>query len=605
MDYPTLKALVPSAFEDSADGYRATSDMASAAKDRIDNEIAAAMREAVSGEAAGAALVQLGQLSENFHYVQVECGLISAALNGFAYDMAAAKKKLESAVAEAHAADFSVNSDGSVGYPAGDTKVDGTFPAAGNAHGATDPASAAIYRQAAGFDPNPYYARAQGYADRISAAIKEAAEVDSAWAPKLRALTADDDLTVSDRDWVDVRKDTEGVLKGAEHYLGTIGTPPEGNSPEENAKWWNDLSDEQRADYISTHPASVGALNGLPAEVRDEANRMVLAETGAQYQLALDAIPPEPTKYTRNVNGSYPAIVETVAWARWNDKYGEQKASLEQRMKGMRALQERFDRTGEEGLPEAYLLGFDTEGKGDGTIILANGNPDTADHTAAYVPGTHAGIDTIGKGDGHGDLGRAEKLWAESHRMAPSKEIATITWLDYNAPDSVLPEATRGQYAEEGGPVLRQFLDGSRVAHQQATGQAAHTTIIGHSYGSTVVGVAAQSGSWKDGPIADDVLVIGSPGVQADRAADLGVGAKHVWAMGGPGDDQLVRQGGRLVGLGDNGVIPTDERFGGNVMKNDSDGHGGFWSFDGQKASLSLKNQARVVTGRYKDVILD
>ncbi|MFC4612288.1 hypothetical protein ACFO9E_31730 [Streptomyces maoxianensis] len=38
------------------------------------------------------------------------------------------------------------------------------------------------------------------------------------------------------------------------------------------------------------------------------------------------------------------------------------------------AIQSRFDMTGKDGLPDAYLLGFDAEGKGgDGKVILANG----------------------------------------------------------------------------------------------------------------------------------------------------------------------------------------------------------------------------------------
>ncbi|MGC5363294.1 hypothetical protein ACPXCE_16680 [Streptomyces sp. DT24] len=54
-----------------------------------------------------------------------------------------------------------------------------------------------------------------------------------------------------------------------------------------------------------------------------------------------------------------------------------------------------------------------------------------------------------------------------------------------------------------------------------------------------------------------------------------------------------------------NGMIPTDELFGENVVKNDSDVHGGFWESDGQNLSLDLINQARVATGRDKDVISD
>lgn len=234
-------------------------------------------------------------------------------------------------------------------------------------------------------------------------------------------------------------------------------------------------------------------------------------------------------------------------------------------LKGSKAIQDRFDRTGEGGLPEAYLLGFDPTGLGDGKVILANGNPDTADHVGVWVPGTKASLESV-----EGDLGRVERLWAQSHRLNPDQNVSTVLWLDYNVPDNVFPQATRGEYAAEGGPRLHDFLQGNGVAQQADDGSRAHTTVVGHSYGSTVVGVSAQSGSWDDPQAADDYVFAGSPGVQADRAADLGAGADHVWAMGAPWDDQIVRQGGRFMGLGDNGIIPTDESFGGKIMTSDS-----------------------------------
>lgn len=600
MDYATLKSLKPSDFEDAADGYRSTGDMASQAKDRVSNQISSRMRDSLEGEALEAAVEQLGELSKNFHYTQIECGLISTALNALAAELRVAKKRLAAAVADAQGENFTVRADGSVSYPAAGEKTDGKTPAGGTATattGSSDTARA-IQEQAVAIDPNPNYGRAQEYAQRIAEAIKEATEADEKWAPKLRKLKADDDLTVSYEDWADAQKDMHAVRKGAEDYLGDIRKPPNDGSPEDNAKWWKGLSEQERSDYVSMHPASVGALDGLPSDIRDEANRAVLVEKRGQHETELAAIPPEPKKYTRNPNGSYPAVVETEHWKEWNEKHGERKEQLEKYMKGMRSIQDRFDRSGVEGLPEAYLLGFDLEGKGDGKIILANSNPDTADHTAVYVPGTFSGLESIGDED----IARGERLWAESDRFSPNSEISTITWLDYDAPDSIVPEASRGQYAEEGGPTLRQFLEGNKTAHEQATGGTAHTTVIGHSYGSTLVGAAAQSGSWKDGPMAaDDILVAGSPGMQADRAVDLGIHPKHMWAMGGPWDDQIVRQGGRAMGLGDGWTIPTDESFGGNIMKNNSDGHSGFWDDE----SLGLRNQAAVITGRYNRVELE
>ncbi|MEV5975343.1 alpha/beta hydrolase [Streptomyces sp. NPDC051921] len=606
MDLETLRAFKQAEYEEAADGYRAVGTMAMTAKDTIDTKISAGIRGELKGKAAEAALGELKELSRNFHYAQTECGLVSTALNGFAFDVGAAKRKLDAAIADAQAAGCTVNPDGSVSFPAGakpgaeKTADGGTV--SGSA-GMTDPTANAIERQAINIHPNPHYGKAIEFANRVADTLKEATEADAKWAPKLRALKADDDLKVTDRDWTDVKSDSDGVLQGADAYLHSIKPPPKDGTPDQNAEWWKGLTPEQRADYLAMHPGAVGAMNGLPSDIRDEGNRVVFAEQQAKVQMELNSIPKPPAnEWTWITAGMYPAKVHTDEWMAWDRKYGDRYRELETSMKGINAIQSRFDRTGEHGLPEAYLLGYDLKGIGDGKIILANGNPDKADHVSVYVPGTFAGIESIG-GDGkdHGDLGRGERLWAESSKLVPGQNVSTITWLDYNAPDSIVPQATRGQYAEEGGPRLYDFLQGNRVAQEGADGSRAHTTVIGHSYGSTVVGVSAQSGSWKDPEAIDDFVFAGSPGVQADHAADLGVGADHVWAMGAPWDDQVVRQGGRLMGLGDNWTIPTDESFGGNIMKSDAGGHTKFFEAE----SLSLRNQAAVIAGHYSKVELE
>ncbi|MGW3655879.1 hypothetical protein ACWD6R_09260 [Streptomyces sp. NPDC005151] len=119
MDLATLKALKPSEFENAADAYRATNGMADAAKDTIDNQITAGIRNQLEGATAKAALRELAELSKNLHYMQTECGLVSTALNGFAFDMAAAKRKLDAALEDARANHCTVNPDGSVNFPAG------------------------------------------------------------------------------------------------------------------------------------------------------------------------------------------------------------------------------------------------------------------------------------------------------------------------------------------------------------------------------------------------------------------------------------------------------------------------------------------------------
>ncbi|MGW1276353.1 alpha/beta hydrolase [Streptomyces tsukubensis] len=598
MDLKTLKSLKPAEYEGAADGYRALADMAQSAKDQVEAGVIGGMRKAgLKGEALDAALGELRELAKNFQYTQVECGLISTALNGFAFDIAAAKRKLESALLEAESRKFTVNDDGTVTYPAGPDKVDGEIPGGGTARGYGDdsPQARDVGRQAAYQYPNPYAGPAYDIAVRITNALSEATAADGKWAPKLRALKADDDLTVSARDWTDTTADTSGVREAAGTYLRTIEGPPKDASPAENAAWWKGLSDEERDAYISMNPASVGVLDGLPATVRDEANRTVLAQKHGEYQLALNAIPPAPeNKYTWINTARGPVKVYSDEYMEWTRKYEGEEKRLTQGLKGMERIEQRFDDTGTEGLPEAYLLGFSTEG--DGRAIIANGNPDTADHTAVFVPGTGASLEKVG-----GDISRMTTLWETADKVAGGESVATITWIGYDAPDNAVKDAPFSHYANDGAPALNRFLDGLDTS-RTAEGPG-HTTVIGHSYGSTLIGSAARQGDLN----ADDLIFAGSPGVQVGSAEELDVAKGRVWNQEAPGDPvpdigRYGHGGGQLIGHQViTGIIPSDSLFGANQMTTDTREHSNYW-VDGKE---TLRNQAFVVVGKHGNVKLE
>lgn len=590
MDLATLKAFKPSEYQEAADGYRAVSEMACSAKDTIDNKVAAGIRNSLEGRAAKAALGELTELSKDFHYAQTECGLAGTALNGFAYDMAAAKRKLEAALADAEAAGCTVGADGSVSFPAGGTEVDGKVPEGGTVSPSTsltDPTANAIEQQAIHQHPNPNFGKAIGFANRIGDALQEAAEADAKWAPKLRALKADDDLVVSDRDWSDARSDQDGVHEAGKKYLDSLPQPPKDGSPKDNAAWWKDLSDEERAAWVSLRPDAVGKLDGLPSAVRDEANRVVLDETRARYQLELNSIPNPPVNEWTYIagNGGWASKVHTDEWMDWYKQYGERYDHLNKSLHGMGKIQERFDKTGERGLPEAYLLGFSADD--DGRAIIANGNPDTADHQAVYVPGTTSDLNSI-----EGNINRMVNLWDVAHSKSGGQSVSTITWLGYDAPDEVVKDARHDTYAYGGAPAFNKFLDGLEVSHSGDT--PPHRTVIGHSYGSTLIGAAAQKGTLN----ADDVVFAGSPGVLVSGADEMDVPKGHVWNEEG-GSDPVPELGRPFLG-GDGTVIPSDPDFGANQMTTKSHGHGGYWD----PHSTSLLNQALVVVGKGDDVEL-
>ncbi|MEK8144918.1 alpha/beta hydrolase [Streptomyces sp. M10(2022)] len=241
---------------------------------------------------------------------------------------------------------------------------------------------------------------------------------------------------------------------------------------------------------------------------------MVLAEARGTAQVEYDTWlkkHPEPTRYTDYINPMTGTImkgvkVDSVAWKEWE----ETRKSSHKSIDGMDVIQNRFDQTGKKGLPEAYLLGFSTEG--DGRAILANGNPDTADHQAVYVPGTTAELGKV-----EGDINRSVNVWKSADANADGKSVSTITWLGYDAPDSVVKDAPFENYAYDGAPALNQFLDGLETSHTGDT--APHRTVISHSYGTTLVGAAAQTGDLN----ADDVVFAGSPGVKVSGADEMDV----------------------------------------------------------------------------------
>ncbi|MFG3362993.1 alpha/beta hydrolase [Streptomyces griseofuscus] len=596
MDLAALKALEPSGYQDAADGYRATSEMAGKAGEALDSRISAGIRNQLSGETAKAALRELKELSKDFHYAAAECALAGAALDGFAFDMAAAKRKLEAALEDAAAAGCTVGADGSVSFPAGGKEVDGKVPEGGTVRVSTspmDPTSAALERQAVHMHPNPNFGKAVGFADRIGDALKEATDADLKWAPKLRALKADDDLVVSDKDWTDVTSDTAGVRDAGKDYFDSLPRPPEHDDPKKNAAWWQGLTDEQRSDYLSAHPDAVGALDGLPATARDQANRTVLDEAHAKARLDYDAWlkkHPEPERYQPYIDpytGSMPKglSVESQEWKDWEEARKSARKSLD----GMDAIQTRFDATGVNGLPEAYLLGFSTDR--DGRAIIANGNPDTADHQAVYAPGTGSELGNIG-----GGIDRMTKVWHAANDEADGKSVSTITWLGYDAPDSVWKDAPFEHYAYDGAPAFDKFLDGLDTSHTGDTDP--HRTVIAHSYGTTLVGAAAQKGHVS----ADDLVFAGSPGVKVSRADELDVPQGHVWNEEADGD--VVPDIGRWGHGGDGFIIPSDPHFGANQMTTDTEGHSGYWDETSHGPSQSLKNQALVVVGKGDDVAL-
>jgi alpha/beta hydrolase family protein len=235
-----------------------------------------------------------------------------------------------------------------------------------------------------------------------------------------------------------------------------------------------------------------------------------------------------------------------------------------------------------------YLLSIDSVANNRGQVIIASGNPDTADHVVTTVPGTYSSL-----GDAMDYVQRGDALIGRAQQLAPLESFASITYADYNSPDS-LATAGMEQFALDGGKNLSSFQEGLRATHE--SGQPSHNTVIGHSYGSTEVGYAARD----HGMAADDLVFIGSPGVGVEHADELGLPPERVWAgTSGLDEIQIASSGNPIDWITPSddmwyGKDPSDEAFGGRQLPTGTWArHGDYWD-----NPESLDGMARVVAGK-------
>jgi hypothetical protein len=537
-----------------------------------------------AGADADAASASLGRLPPALNILAVSVDRAAARLRTAQDELTSCQGELRRLLAAADSAGCEVSGSGTARPRAA---VTATAAHGGGGSGGRGGRGTAASAEAA-FDEQ----RAIELSDLIATVLRQAEEADLRCAAALRSSAAGVRLPSS-----------------AGAGAGGVFPPPSGAAPAAVAAWWAGLEPAAREGLLKACPERLGALDGLPAAVRDRANRTVLESVRRTLLERISRL--EPASKVPGVLA--PAGTYATAAGGEHNRIAAETAALRNRLATLDALAARLasSRSGSagNGLPGLHLLAFDPSG--DGRAVIARGDPGTARHIAVHVPGTGAELAGIGH-----DLDRSDALWAAGTRLAAGAPLATVTWLGYDAPDTI-PEAVFRHPAEAGGPRLDRFVDGLRAAAQQESGSPgsptpptppAHLTVIGHSYGSTLLGAADRAG---DGLAADDVIVAGSPGMTVDRASELHLNARHIWAEAAEGDPVphagapfLSGHGGLPLALRPEdapGTAPSDQEFGANRLATDTRGHSAYWEED----SLSLENQARVVTGRYDETVLE
>ncbi len=221
------------------------------------------------------------------------------------------------------------------------------------------------------------------------------------------------------------------------------------------------------------------------------------------------------------------------------------------------------------------LLTFDPTK--DGRVVEVFGDVPSSTHVAVIVPGMDNDIT-----DYLGLRVRAENLLAEMARVAAADEtVAVVLWLGYDTPDLSVTRLVRegggSQKAKEGAQVLLED-----VAFLRRVSPGAQVTVVGHSYGTVVVGRAM-----REGLDVDHVVAVGSPGMDARDRSDLKSPTVSLWATRHRGEDLIP-----LVPT--HGEDPAARGFHAKRFRSDGVKHHSDYF---RKDTVALGNIARIATG--------
>ncbi len=323
--------------------------------------------------------------------------------------------------------------------------------------------------------------------------------------------------------------------------------------PDEVVLWWASLSDADRGELLDQRHDDLGNLDGLPPDVRYEANRRRITAEIERSQAEVDELQGEVDDRSR--------------WDRFGDWVGDHNPGSESDTERLAWLKDRLATL--EGLVEDGRQIWHFEPSGDGQVAEVLGDLEAADTVAVVVPGITNDIANYG-----GLRANAGRLQSHADEIDPSQTHATIAWLGYNTPDDIPGAASSGP-ADTGA----EDLVGDAIEVERINPGARHT-IVGHSYGSVVTGHAMT-----DGIDVDAVAVVGSPGMGPNDRDDLGSPEVDLYAG--------RHQCDAVPYAPAHGEDPSADGYGATRFDTEVTGHSSY--FD--RGSVSLDNLTRIVIG--------
>ncbi|MCJ0901874.1 alpha/beta hydrolase [Rhodococcus sp. ARC_M6] len=335
----------------------------------------------------------------------------------------------------------------------------------------------------------------------------------------------------------------EAVLVGAEfdHARASVTAPVSAdfrdNVTRVNKDWRNLCADGQ-AEIVKNAPELIANLDGIPAAVRDVANRARIDTERRRLQDDSIRIQQE---LQREFFGGRLSNTGAGLW------YAQRK------LEDLDALEELLREDA-----DFMLVMMDMRSGERGFAAVAVGDPGTADHLSVTVPGLNTNV----KDSMRGMALEARRLRDEAGRQLHTagrghEKVCTIAWIGYDAPQMTGPgkfdvgraslDVSRGTKARIAADALSSFFHGLRASSVKDN---PHFTALGHSYGSLATSLALQRNGYVG---VADVVFYGSPGVRAREESQLEVAVGHVYVMKAEGD--------AIAGFGRFGGDPSDWSF--------------------------------------------
>ncbi|WP_024801197.1 alpha/beta hydrolase [Nocardia sp. BMG51109] len=250
------------------------------------------------------------------------------------------------------------------------------------------------------------------------------------------------------------------------------GTAQLPEDPKAFAAFWDSLTPAEKDALFADDPA-IGNRDGMPAIDRDHYNRIRLADELARAR-----------------SGSDPRLADNL--------------------RDLEAIERTLNQD-----PNRMLLVLDTLSGRQPHAAVSVGNPDVADHISVTAPGVDTTVsDSLEGMTSEADALRRTAMTQLDKAGRGDETVATVVWIGADLPQ---PKASgpggevqmaSPALALAGSEKLSSFYDGLAASHDGGTDP--HLTAVGHSYGSTMTGIAMQR---QDYDAVDDLVVYGSPGV--------------------------------------------------------------------------------------------